>query len=198
MPKAKTVEAYIESKSEWSGGLALLREVALSTGMEETLKWGAPTYTHGGRNIISLAGFKDYFGLWFHDCTGLEDPAGVLQQAKGGKSETMRQWRFESAKQVKKRALKDYLKRAMTASEAPRAPRKKTASPVELPAELEAALGAAKGGRAAFDGLTPGRQRDYAEHIATAKREATKLSRLEKIVPMILAGVGLHDKYRNC
>lgn len=49
-----------------------------------------------------------------------------------------------------------------------------------------------------FKSLTPGKQREYCEHIATAKREATKLSRLEKIKPMILKGIGLHDKYKNC
>ncbi|WP_330443122.1 hypothetical protein [Flavobacterium sp. C4GT6] len=32
--------------------------------------------------------------------------------------------------------------------------------------------------------------------MKTAKREATKLSRLEKIKPMILKGIGLNDKYR--
>ena len=49
-----------------------------------------------------------------------------------------------------------------------------------------------------FKSLTPYKQREYCEHIASAKREATKLSRLEKITPMILNGVGLHDKYINC
>ena len=45
--------------------------------------------------------------------------------------------------------------------------------------------------------LTPGRQRDYNIHIGDAKREATQLSRLEKIRPMVLAGQGLNDKYRK-
>ena len=48
----------------------------------------------------------------------------------------------------------------------------------------------------AMDALTPGRQREYNEHIASAKREATKQSRLAKILPMVLDGKGLHDKYR--
>jgi len=34
--------------------------------------------------------------------------------------------------------------------------------------------------------------------LAEAKREATKRSRLEKVLPMIRDGQGLHDKYRNC
>ena len=49
-----------------------------------------------------------------------------------------------------------------------------------------------------FNTLTPGKQREYCEHIASAKRETTKLSRIEKITPMVLNGVGLHDKYKNC
>ena len=36
------------------------------------------------------------------------------------------------------------------------------------------------------------------EYISKAKREATKQSRLEKIKPKILRGVGLHDKYKDC
>ena len=50
----------------------------------------------------------------------------------------------------------------------------------------------------AFIALTPGKQKDYSNHISDAKQEKTKASRLEKIRPMILAGGGLHDKYKNC
>ncbi len=49
-----------------------------------------------------------------------------------------------------------------------------------------------------FKALTPGKQREYCSYVADAKREATKLTRIEKITPMILNGVGLHDKYKNC
>ena len=52
--------------------------------------------------------------------------------------------------------------------------------------------------RAAFEKLTPGKQREYAEHVSSAKRDTTRAARTEKIIPMVLAGVGLHDKYKNC
>ena len=45
--------------------------------------------------------------------------------------------------------------------------------------------------------LTPGRQREYNDHVGSAKREATQLARLDKIRPLVLAGKGLHDKYRK-
>jgi uncharacterized protein YdeI (YjbR/CyaY-like superfamily) len=49
-----------------------------------------------------------------------------------------------------------------------------------------------------FEAMTIGKQREYAEYIADAKREETKLKRIEKILPMIAQGKGLNDKYRNC
>ena len=52
--------------------------------------------------------------------------------------------------------------------------------------------------KAAFDKLSPGKQREYTEYISSAKRDETKQKRIEKILPMIDAGIGLHDKYRNC
>ena len=39
----------------------------------------------------------------------------------------------------------------------------------------------------AFDALTVGKQREYAEHIASAKQDKTRASRLAKIIPMIEA-----------
>ena len=49
-----------------------------------------------------------------------------------------------------------------------------------------------------FDGFSTSKQREYADYISEAKREQTKLKRLEKIIPMIIAGKGLNDKYKNC
>jgi len=55
-----------------------------------------------------------------------------------------------------------------------------------------------QGATAAFGKLTAGRQREYAAHIASAKRDDTKQKRINKVLPMIAAGIGLHDKYRDC
>ena len=44
--------------------------------------------------------------------------------------------------------------------------------------------------------LRPGRQREYNRHVAEAKRASTQQSCIEKISPLVLKGVGLHDRYR--
>ncbi len=48
----------------------------------------------------------------------------------------------------------------------------------------------------AFGKLTSGKQKEYTLYINEAKQEATKIKRIEKVIPMILQGVGLHDKYK--
>ena len=97
------------------------------------------------------------------------------------------------------RSIRAYVKEAIELSRVAKkkSPQKRNVSTVEVPPELHVALRANKKAAAAFNSLTPGRQRDYAEYIATAKRPETKLKRLEKILPMITTGVGLNDKYRS-
>jgi len=46
-----------------------------------------------------------------------------------------------------------------------------------------------------FDSFSLSKKRDFAEYISEPKRPETKLTRLDKIVPMILKGIGLNDKY---
>lgn len=195
MDRFKTVNAYLNAKSNWAEGLRALREVLLAVGLEETVKWGAPCYMHAGRNVVSLAAFKDYFCLWFHAGGSLSDPHGVLQSAQGSKSKAMKHWRFTSSKQIKKRVLRAYLLEAKSVAEQPKATAPRPPSTLEIPGELRTALREPQLS-AAFSALSPGKQREYAAYIADAKREATKLSRLEKIRPLILAGAGLNDRYR--
>lgn len=66
-----------------------------------------------------------------------------------------------------------------------------------MPAELLTALDEDETLKQNLENLTPGRQREYADHLAEAKREVTKLKRLEKIKPMIRDGKGLYEKYKN-
>jgi len=49
--------------------------------------------------------------------------------------------------------------------------------------------------RKSFKLLSEGKQKEYSLYITQAKREATKVSRLEKIIPLIKEGKGLMHKY---
>ena len=198
MIKPKSVDHFIETREKWQKEITKLREILLSMELDEAIKWMFPCYMHNKKNIVGIGGFKTYFGIWFFEGASLTDPQKVLINAQEGKTKDLRQWRMTSAKEIKVRAIKSYVKEAIEISKTKKASPKKKSTFVEVPPELHAALKMNKKAAKAFGDLTPGRQRDYAEYIATAKRAETKLKRLEKILPMICDGVGLHDKYRNC
>jgi len=63
-----------------------------------------------------------------------------------------------------------------------------------LVAELQHRLDADAGFRAAFEALTPGRQREYNLHFSDAKQAKTREARVEKYAEKILDGKGLRDR----
>ncbi|MCB9882756.1 MAG: YdeI/OmpD-associated family protein [Planctomycetes bacterium] len=197
MPRAKSVDEYLSQNEDWRPVLEKLRKILASTELEESIKWGAPCYGFGTKNVIGLAAFQRHVSLWFHQGVFLADPDGVLQAAQD-KTKAMRQWRFHAPKDVVVKRVRDYVDRAIENQRAGKELAPSRGEEVEVPSELAAALAKRKAAQKAFSAMTPGKQREYAEHVASAKREATKLARVEKILPMIEQGVGLHDKYRNC
>lgn len=198
MERHKTVEAYLDSRKTFAKELRRLREIMASTPLTEEVKWGAPAYTYKGKNLVGIAGFKEHFSLWFHQGALLADEAGVLSSSGETKAKAMRQWRFTSAKEIKVRTIKAYVKEAMALVDAGQEIKPERGKAVTIPPELGAALKKSQPLTKAFEALPPGKQREYAAHIADAKRPETKQSRLKKITPMIRAGAGLHDKYRSC
>ena len=194
-PNAK-VDAWIAEAGPWESALRTLRAVLLDAPLEETVKWGAPCYTAHGQNVVGLAAFKQYVGLWFHQGALLADANGVLVNAQAGKTKALRQWRFERVEEIDIELVRRYVDEAVGLARDGRRVPVARSKDVELPDELQAALAQDADARTAFAALTPGKQREYAAHVADAKREATRLARVEKALPMIRAGQGLHDRYR--
>ena len=198
MKKAKSVDEYIAAAAAWQDELQTLRKALNACGLEETVKWGAPCYTHLGKNVVGIAAFKSYCGLWFHQGALLADKAGVLINAQEGKTKALRQWRFQSKKEIKPRIIKQYIREAMELVEAGKEIKPaRSKKSVSVPRELQEALASNKRAKTRFDQMSPACRREYAEYIAEAKRDETKARRVKKILPMILEAKGLHDKYRK-
>jgi len=192
-----TVDEYITQSDRWEPELSKLRKILTSTELTEEVKWGAPCYTLDGKLVVGLTAFKEHVALWFHQGALLEDRDQVLINAQQGRTKALRQWRFTKIAEIKVRQIKSYLKEAIELQRAGRTVPIVRNQPVVVPAELKRALAADVEAKDGFDSLTPGKQREYADHIATAKRADTKEKRLAKILPMITEGKGLHDKYRK-
>lgn len=198
MKRHTSVDSYIAGAEKWQPELRQLREILCSTDLNEEVKWGAPCYTYKGKNLVGLAAFKNWVCLWFHQGALLKDDQAVLINAQQGKTKALRQWRMTSPTDVKPTIIRRYVREAMALVDAGKEIKAERTRTVDVPGELAKAMRRHKGATAAFRKLTPGRQREYAEHIASAKREDTKQKRIDKILPMIAAGIGLHDKYRSC
>ena len=104
--------------------------------------------------------------------------------------------RMAGAADIKPTLIKRYVKEAKALVDEGREIKPQRKKTVEVPAELKAALAGRRKARAAYDALSPGKQREYCAYIAEAKRAETKASRLDKILPMIESGSGLNDRYR--
>jgi len=182
--------------NQWGEELALLRNIIQKTELVETTKWGGEVYTINNKNVLGIGGFKNFFTIWFFNGVFLKDEANVLVNANEGVTRALRQWRFTSAKEVNEKLIMHYIREAIENEKNGLSikPEKKEALHCDY---FAAALKEDKKLTAAFEQLTPFKQKEYWEYMATAKQEKTKVTRFEKIKPMISEGRGLNDKYRK-
>ncbi|RDI57639.1 YdeI/OmpD-associated family protein [Flavobacterium glaciei] len=184
-----------ERNQNWSEELESLKSIIIQTELAETKKWGGIVYVLNGKNVLGIGGFKNYFAIWFYNGVMLQDKKQLLVNAQEGVTKSLRQWRFTSKEDVDKVVVLEYIKEAIENEKQgkTRKPEKKT--PIlseffqkELDDNPELAT--------AFQKFSAYKQYEFLEYIETAKREETKRSRIEKIIPMILKNIGLNDKYR--
>ena len=193
---AKTPEGYITKQSESNQAiLNKLRFIVGTTELVEKMKWGIPTYCLENKNIVGIGGFKGYAGLWFFNGSFLDDKLNVLINAQEGKTKGMRQWRFQTLEEVDEDAIRKYILEAIKNQKEGKEVKPERKALV-IPDKLKEALASDTQLSEQFELLSLTRKREFAEYITEAKREATQLSRLSKIIPMILEGIGLNDKYR--
>ncbi|NNG27103.1 MAG: hypothetical protein HKM87_06225 [Ignavibacteriaceae bacterium] len=196
MKKYERVNEYITSNKHWGDALKKLRRIVIKTELEETIKWGAPAYTYDDKNIVGLGAFKSYVGLWFFQGALLKDSKKKLVNAQEGVTRALRQMRFNSVDEINEKVILEYVKEAIKNQKAGKEIKPTKKSKFTIPKELDNKIKKNAGLKESFYKLTPFKQREYSEYISQAKREVTKKSRLEKIIPMILNGIGLNDKYR--
>lgn len=196
MKSSKTPDQYYQNLTSFKTELESIRGILLETGLQETIKWGIPVYTFGKDNVVGVAAFKSYFGIWFYQGSLLNDSYNLLINAQEGVTKALRQYRMNSKDDIKAEAIKEYVFESIENFKNDRKvlPEKKN---LYIPTLLQNRLDKSPDLSDKFNSLTNFKKREYAEYIDSAKRESTKMDRLEKIVPMILEGIGLNDKYRK-
>ncbi len=189
------VDWYFVKNKNWIQEIETLRDIALTTGLTEELKWGCPCYSLDGKNIVLIHVFKEYCAYLFFKGSIMKDPKKILiQQTKN--VQAARQIRFTNVKEIVKfkSALKSYILNAIEIEKAGIKVELKKTTEFEMPQEFESVLKKNAALKKAFYALTPGRQRGYLLYFSSAKQAKTREERVAKFTKHILNGKGFDDK----
>jgi uncharacterized protein YdeI (YjbR/CyaY-like superfamily) len=188
------VDFYFNKVQKWQEEVRKLRTIIIDCGLTEELKWGCPCYTFQKSNIVLIHDFKEYCALLFFKGALLHDAEDILiQQTKNVQS--ARQVRFTNINEVVEREaiIKTHVFEAIEIEKTGLEVNFKKTTEFEVAEEFQNKLDGSAILKTAFEALTPGRQKAYLLHFASPKQSKTREARVEKWMPLILAGKGLND-----
>jgi len=188
-PKCKVLPLNVE--------LRVLRDLILSTGLSEEIKWGVPCYTFNDKNVVNVSALKDCVALGFFKGVLLTDTHQILS-APGENSRYVRLIKFRDVNEISalNKQILSYIKKAIELEK--QGKKVKVQSNAEpIPLELKNAFERDMLFKKAFYKLTPGRQRGYLLHFNQPKQSKTKIARISKWKQAILDGEGMHDGYKK-
>ena len=191
------VDAYIAKSADFAR--PILEEIrarvhAACPQVEETIKWGMPSFVHAGAILCGMAAFKQHasFGYWKH----------ALVMGEAERDGMGSYGRLASVRDLPPKArMQADLRKAMKLNEDGVKPERRKSAPrpaPEVPGELASALEKNKAAKATFDAFAPGCRREYIEWIVEAKREETRAKRLAQALEWMAQGKRRNWKYERC
>jgi len=191
------VDAYIAKSADFAR--PILEEIrarvhAACPQVEETIKWGMPSFVHAGAILCGMAAFKQHasFGYWKH----------ALVMGEAERDGMGSYGRLASVRDLPPKArMQADLRKAMKLNEDGVKPERRKSAPrpaPEVPDELASALEKNKAAKATFDAFAPGCRREYIEWIVEAKREETRAKRLAQALEWMAQGKRRNWKYERC
>jgi uncharacterized protein YdeI (YjbR/CyaY-like superfamily) len=188
------IDELIRNSKSWRSEMEALRQILLNCGLTEEYKWRQACYTHQAKNIAIIGAFKDYCGLAFFKGVLLMDEEKLLVSA-GENSQSSRLLKFTGVNQIHsiEATIKAYIFEAIEVEKAGLKVEFKKSKNLDFPEELTEKMEKEPVFKAAFESLTPGRQRAYNLFFSGAKQSATRVTRIEKYVDRILKGKGIND-----
>ncbi|WP_297832065.1 YdeI/OmpD-associated family protein [Thermomonas sp.] len=191
------VDAYISRQADFARPILeeLRRRVHVACPAAlETIKWGAPAFTYNDKLLGVMAGFKQHaaFNLWHG-----KQVVGADAAARDGMGQYGRIAALGDL--PAKRETTGHIRAAMALIDAgvSGAGGRKPRPPLPLPDDLAMAMRGNRMARKAWDGFTPGKQREYAEWIIGAKRPETRARRVEQALEWIGEGKPRNWKHQG-
>jgi len=192
------IDAYIDGAEPFARAiLAHVRDRvhAVLPAVEETVKWGMPAYTVGGKIVLMTAAFKAHAALNFWRGQELESShASVGAMGQFGRLKSLDDLPADGELDRLIKEAADLTKSAPAPRQAKHAPK----PPPQLHPEFAAALAKAPKAKAALDSFAPSAQRDYFEWIAEAKQDSTRQKRIATAIEWLSDGKRRNWKYEKC
>lgn len=194
------IDAYIANAADFARPiLERARAIvhAACPQVEETIKWGMPTFLYAGGILCGMAAFKQHatFGFWKH----------ALVMGEGAERDGMGSFgRMTSVRDLPpKKDLVPLIRKAMKLNEqgvrTQQARKPATPRPAPtVPADFAAALRANAAAKETFERFAPSHRREYIEWLEEAKREETRKKRLAQAVEWLAEGKQRNWKYMKC
>ncbi len=196
----KRIDAYIAKSAPFARPIlehlrAVVREACPT--VEETMKWSAPHFTHGGRILAGMSAFKQHAAF---AVPMLDTSAGQADK----RDEAMGHYgRITALSDLPaRRTLVAQIKRAVKAIDAggklPSSKRETPKPALTMPDDLARALAKAAGAKRQFAAFAPSKQREYIEWIVEARQDATRARRIAQASEWIAEGKARYWKYEKC
>lgn len=187
------IDAYIGKAADFAQPiLTHLRSVVHKAcpDIEEGIKWGAPFFMIGGKNLANMAAFKQHaaFGFW----KDVDSPKAGEAMGHFGRLESLDDLPDDAQLIAMIRSAAEQMQTRSGGGGKARQPVKVP----PLPQDLADAIAASPAARKTYDGFSPGNQRDYIEWVTEARRQATREKRIATAVAWMAEGKDRNWKYR--
>lgn len=194
MTRDARIDDYIASAAPFARPiLERFRAIVHSAvpGAVETIKWGAPYFTAGGRILAGMAAFEAHAALIVE---GAGERTGMAGGGMGhyGKIASIDQFPDERELAAALAARAAQIGTGAAPSRKPAAERQEPVPPADLLAALSPQA------RTTFEAFTLSQRREYVDWIVEAKRAETRSRRIAQAAEWLAEGKPRHWKYRDC
>ncbi len=159
-------------------------------------KWSAPVFCKNGM-ICTVMPFKKHVNFAFFNGKHINDTYGLLITKEDNKG--MAHIHLNSMEDLDEAAFKYYVQEAIKINASTKKPKRSVPKKgsIDLPNDFKDLLEKQSMAYQHYIDLAPYKKREYLEWITSAKRENTRISRMEKAILLLNKGKGLNDKYRE-
>ena len=186
---------YIETLPDWSQKICLtLREIILKCNPEiiEDWKWGPNYYLNG--MVCGFSAFKKHVTFVFFQGSLLKDKKKVLVGNPGNLHN--RHLKYTDHSQINEKILLDYLTEAISNNKKGKKLIQTNDKTIVLAKDVKNKYKASHVLNY-FDSLAYSHKKEYINWIESAKKEETRLNRIEKSIEMLISKQKLNEKYKK-